>query len=121
MDCPTRWENIGRTLEFIAHEMLLTGGGRHDMRHIEPTWEALTRFHFAEELRLRGEIDSAARKIAKEQRSPGSISPAARYYLALRSGAPWIFPACYFRRRRLPPRSARFPMIGATSVLSSGF
>lgn len=84
MDCPARWESIGQILERILYEMLLTGGGRHDMRHVEATWEALTRFHFAQERKLRSEIDTLARSIAKQQRPPEKSSPAVRYYLALR-------------------------------------
>lgn len=104
MDCPTRWENIGQILERISYEMLLTGSGRHDMRDVEPTWEALTRFHFAKEHELRSEIDALARKIAKQQRPPEKTSPAARYYLALRFGCAMDFLGMVF-----PPQAAASP------------
>lgn len=84
MDCPARWERTGQILDHLSHQLLHVDAGRHDLSLHASTWDELTRHYFAEESKLRPQVDEAARELARTKQAPDAIVASTRYYLALR-------------------------------------
>ena len=109
MEATHDWDDIGWYLD-DAKLAVLSGIKERpayaDIQH--RGWEALTRHYFAEELRLRREVDELARCIARRKPVAPSASADPRYYLILRIQCAQDFLGMVF-----PPQSAWSPFKNA--------
>jgi hypothetical protein len=112
MDAKHDWDDIGWYLDEAKLAILRGINERPSYVDVQRRgWEALTRHYFAEELRLRPEVDELARCIARRKPVVASVSPDPRYYLILRIQCAQDFLGMVF-----PPQSTWSPFADAPPV-----
>ena len=109
MEAKHDWDDIGWYLDDA--KLAILRGIKERPSYVEVQhqgWEALTRHYFAEEFRLRPEVDELARRIARRESLPDSVSADPRYYLILRIQCAQDFLGMVF-----PPQSTWSPLLDA--------
>lgn len=109
MEAMHDWDDIGCYLDDA--KLAVLRGTKERPAYVDVQrqgWEALTRHYFAEELRLRLEVDELARCVARRKPVAASVSADPRYYLILRIQCAQDFLGMVF-----PPQSTWSPFADA--------